>query len=166
MHGIHNILNNVSPVRPLLSLWDLNLALLVLQKTPFKNRKDILLLTPSQKVQFIDDIAFSGKVHKFTVFFLKPPFLILHKDKVILNVSAFHLYEGIMFLSFCPKPVHPMEVASHSLKVVKGIWMELNASCFRSYSLFNVVEGPNKALAVLIATILHKAIVQAYAIKH
>ncbi|CAJ0964457.1 unnamed protein product [Ranitomeya imitator] len=64
----------------------------------------------------------------------RSPFLILHKDKVVLRpvpsflpkvVSAFHINEDIVLPSLCPSPVHPLEKSLHKLNVVRAIFPEL-----------------------------------------
>lgn len=144
MQGVQHV---VPPVRPPLPPWDLNLVLSPLQKPLFENIREIPLLTLSQKVVFLVAITSARRVSELVALFCKSPYLIIHRDKVVLRpqpsflpkvVSAFHLNEDIVLPSLCPKPTHPKEVALHSLDVVRALRVYLSATApFRkSDSLF------------------------------
>ena len=167
------------PVRPPLPPWDLNLVLSVLQGAPFEDIRKIPLFTLSQKVFFLVAITSIRRVSELAALSCKAPYLVIHKDKVVLRpqpsfllkvVLAFHINEDIVLPSLCPQPKNPKEATLHSLDVVRALRVYLSATApFRmSDSLFVSVSGPSKGLAVSSATIsrwIRQVVLQAYALK-
>lgn len=128
---------------------------------------------------FLVAITSARRVSELAALSCKSPYLIIHRDKVVLRqqpsflpkvVLAFHLNEDIVLPSLCPKPTHPKVVALHSLDVVRALRVYLSATAplRKSDSLFISVAGPNKGLAVSSTTIfrwIRQIMVQAYALK-
>ena len=108
------------PVRPPLRPCDLNLVLSVLQDTPFEDiRKIPLTLVAITSVR---------RVSKLAALSCKAPYLVIHRDKVVLRlqpsflpkvVSAFHINEDIVLPSLWL--LRPKEATLHSFKQM-GWW--------------------------------------------
>lgn len=166
----------VSPFRHPLEPWDLNLVLQVLQVSPFEPLQVISLRLLSKKVAFLVAITSIRRVSKLAALSYRSPFLIMHKDQVVLRpvpsflpkvVSAFHINEDIVLPSFCPSPTHLWECSLHCLDVVRAVrvYLSITQPFRQSDSLFVIPEGPCKGLAASTCTIaswIQSAILVAY----
>lgn len=173
---LQGVAHSVPPFRRPLEPWDLNLVLRALQVSPFEPLRDISLRFLSWKVAFLVAITSIRRVSELAALSCKSPFLILHKDKVVLRpvqsflpkvVSTFHINEDVVLPSFCPSPTHPQERALHCLDVVRAVrvYLTLTQPFRRSDSLFVIPEGPRKGLAASKATIarwIRSTILEAY----
>lgn len=97
---IQGVCDMVTPVRSLLPPWELNLVLSALQKPLFESIWNFPLLTLLQNVAFLVAIALAQQVLELAVLSCKPPYLILHKDKMVLQPPSFFPYEGDVRFSF------------------------------------------------------------------
>lgn len=164
------------PFRCPLEHWDHNLVLQALQVFPFEPLHDISIQLLSWKVAFLIAITSIHRVSKLAALSCRSPFLVLHKDKVVLSpvlsclpkvVSAFHISDDIVLPSFCPSPSHPLECSLHCLNVVRAVCIYLSITqLFRwSDSVFVIPEGQGKGLAASTATIarwIRAAVVETY----
>ncbi|CAJ0967876.1 unnamed protein product [Ranitomeya imitator] len=120
----------VPPYKVTLEDWDLNLVLGVLQESPFEPLQDISLPLLSWKVALFVAITSIRRVSELAALSCQTLFLTFHRDKVVLRpsptflpkvVSSFHLNEDIVLPLFCPAPMHHMEMALHSLDLVRAL---------------------------------------------
>lgn len=107
------------PVLLLMPPLNVNLSLSVLQKLSFESIPGIPLPTLSQKVAYLAAMTSAQGVSELAALYCKPPYLVIHKDWVVLcpslsflpkMVSAFHLHENIVLPSLCPRLLYPKEV--------------------------------------------------------
>ena len=93
------------PVKSPLCPLDLNLVLSVLQKKPVEPIRHIHLIILSKKLAFLIAISSARRVSELAALSCKEPYLICHKDKIVLRphptflpkvVSAFHLNQDIV----------------------------------------------------------------------
>lgn len=167
------------PVKAPLNPWDLNLVLAVLQKRPFEPISQIPLVLLTRKLIFLVAISSARRVSELAALSCKEPYLIIHKDRVVLRphpsflpkvVSDFHLNQDIVLPSFFPDPCSPEERSLHSLDVVRAVKAYLGATTQirKTDVLFVLPEGPNRGQAASKATIskwIRQLIIQAYGLK-
>ncbi|CAJ0936285.1 unnamed protein product, partial [Ranitomeya imitator] len=129
----------IPPYRAPVEAWDLNLVLDVLKVSPFEPLREIPLSVLSWKVAFLVAITSIRRVSELAALSCRPPFLVIHQDKVVFRpppsflpkvVSTFHLNEDIVLPSFCPAPTHPLERSLNKLDLVRAFLFSLFAFCF------------------------------------
>lgn len=96
---IQGVMSINPPIVSLLCPWDLNLVLSVLQNQPFEPIHHIPLVLLIRTF-FLVAISLARRVSELAAFSCKEPYLIVHKDRVVLRphpsflpkvVSEFHL---------------------------------------------------------------------------
>ena len=167
------------PIKAPLYPWDLNLVLSALQRQPFEPLSVIPLVLLTRKLVFLVAMASARRVSELAALSCKAPYLLLHKDRVVLRplpsflpkvVSNFHLNQDVILPSFFPKPSSKEERLLHSLDVVRAvkIYLEATAQIRKTDVLFILPEGPKKGQAASKATIakwIRQTIIQAYGLK-
>ncbi|CAJ0934786.1 unnamed protein product [Ranitomeya imitator] len=131
-------------------------------------------------VAFLVAITSIRRVSELAALSCRPPFLVIHQDKVVLRlppsflpkvVSTFHLNEDIVLPSFCPAPTHPLERSLNKLDLIRAVRIYLDRmSAFRKTdSLFVIPDGARRGLPASKATIarwIRTAILEAYRVKN
>ncbi|CAJ0929923.1 unnamed protein product [Ranitomeya imitator] len=170
----------VPPYRAPVEAWDLNLVLDVLKVSPFEPLREIPLSALSWKVAFLVAITSIRRVSELAALSCRPPFLVIHQDKVVFRpppsflpkvVSTFHLNEDIVLPSFCPAPTHPLERSLNKLDLVRAVRIYLDrTSTFRKTDSFFVIpDGTRRGQPASKATIarwIRMAILEAYQVKN
>ncbi|CAJ0953829.1 unnamed protein product [Ranitomeya imitator] len=170
----------VPPYRAPVEAWDLNLVLDVLRVSPFEPLREIPLSVLSWKVTFLVAITSIRRVSELAALSCRPPFLVIHQDKVVFRlppsflpkvVSTFHLNEDIVLPSFCPVPTHPLERSLNKLDLVRAVRIYLDrTSTFRKTDSFFVIpDGTRRGQPASKATIarwIRLAILEAYRVKN
>ncbi|CAJ0940919.1 unnamed protein product [Ranitomeya imitator] len=170
----------VPPYRAPVEAWDLNLVLDVLRASPFEPLREIPLSVLSWKVAFLVAITSIRRVSELAALSCRPPFLVIHQDKVVLRpppsflpkvVSTFHLNEDIVLPSFCPAPTHPLERSLNKLDLVRAvrIYLDRTSSFRKTDSFFVIPDGTRRGQPASKATIarwIRMAILEAYRVKN
>lgn len=176
---IQGVTRITPPVRAPLCPWDLNLVLSVLQRQPFEPKSNIPLLLLTRKLVFLVAVTSARRVSEFAAFSCKEPYLIIHKDKVVLRphstflpkvVSGFHLNQDVSLPSFFPEPHSAKEKLLHPLDVVRAVkaYLKATAQIRKTDVWFVLPEGPRKGQAASKSTIakwIHQVISQVYGLK-
>ncbi|CAJ0967240.1 unnamed protein product [Ranitomeya imitator] len=149
----------VPPFRAPVEAWDLNLVLDVLKVSPFEPLREIPLSVLSWKVAFLVAITSIRRVSELAALSCRPPFLVIHQDKVVFRpppsflpkvVSTFHLNEDIVLPSFCPAPTHPLERSLNKLDLVRAVLQIIPESMFTSLAKIiklqthDIIEVPTR----------------------
>ncbi|CAJ0929883.1 unnamed protein product [Ranitomeya imitator] len=170
----------VPPYRAPVEAWDLNLVLDVLKVSPFEPLREIPLSVLSWKVAFLVAITSIRRVSELAALSCRPPFLVIHQDKVVFRpppsflpkvVSTFHLNEDIVLPSFCPAPTHPLERSLNKLDLVRAvrIYLDRTSSFRKTDSFFVIPDGTRRGQPASKATIarwIRMAILEAYRVKN
>ncbi|CAJ0926420.1 unnamed protein product [Ranitomeya imitator] len=170
----------VPPYRAPVEAWDLNLVLDVLKVSPFEPLREIPLSVLSWKVAFLVAITSIRRVSELAALSCRPPFLVIHQDKVVFRpppsflpkvVSTFHLNEDIVLPSFCPAPTHPLERSLNKLDLVRAvrIYLDRTSSFRKTDSFFVIPDGTRRGQPASKATIarwIRTAILEAYRVKN
>ncbi|CAJ0938461.1 unnamed protein product [Ranitomeya imitator] len=170
----------VPPYRAPVEAWDLNLVLDVLKVSPFEPLREIPLSVLSWKVAFLVAITSIRRVSELAALSCRPPFLVIHQDKVVFRpppsflpkvVSTFHLNEDIVLPSFCPAPTHPLERSLNKLDLVRAvrIYLDRTSSFRKTDSFFVIPDGMRRGQPASKATIarwIRTAILEAYRVKN
>ncbi|CAJ0966040.1 unnamed protein product [Ranitomeya imitator] len=170
----------VPPYRAPVEAWDLNLVLDVLKVSPFEPLREIPLSVLSWKVAFLVAITSIRRVSELAALSCRPPFLVIHQDKVVFRpppsflpkvVSTFHLNEDIVLPSFCPAPTHPLERSLNKLDLVRAvrIYLDRTSSFRKTDSFFVIPDGTRRGQSASKATIarwIRMAILKAYRVKN
>ncbi|CAJ0946475.1 unnamed protein product [Ranitomeya imitator] len=170
----------VPPYRASVEAWDLNLVLDVLRVSPFEPLRESPLSVLSWKVAFLVAITSIRRVSELAALSCRPPFLVIHQDKVVFRpppsflpkvVSTFHLNEDIVLPSFCPAPTHPLERSLNKLDVVRAvrIYLDRTSSFRKTDSFFVIPDGTRRGQPASKATIarwIRMAILEAYWVKN
>ncbi|CAJ0920217.1 unnamed protein product [Ranitomeya imitator] len=131
-------------------------------------------------VTFLVAITSIRRVSELAALSCRPPFLVIHQDKVVFRpppyflpkvVSTFHLNEDIVLPSFCPAPTHPLERSLNKLDLVRAVRIYLDrTSTFRKTDSFFVIpDGTRQGQPASKATIarwIRMAILEAYRVKN
>ena len=167
------------PVKIPLCPWDLNLVLSVLQKQPFEPLAHIPLVLLTRKVIFLVAITSARRVSELAALSCKEPYLIFHKDRVVLRphpaflpkvVSKFHLNQDLVLPSFFSEPSSAREKSLHTLDVLRAvkIYLKATAQVRKTDTLFILPEGPRCGQAASKSTIskwIRQVITQAYGLR-
>ena len=125
-------------------------------------------------------MASARRVSELAALSCKEPYLILHKDSVILRpqpsflpkvISSFHLNQDLVLPSFFPKPTSREERRLHTLDVVRAMKVYLKATekIRKTDVLFILPDGPKKGQPAAKSTLarwIKQLIFQAYGLKH
>ncbi|CAJ0959908.1 unnamed protein product [Ranitomeya imitator] len=177
---LQGVAHAVPPYRAPVDAWDLNLVLDVLRVSPFEPLREIPLSVLSWKVTFLVAITSIRRVSELAALSCRPPFFVIHQDKVVLRpppsflpkvVSTFHLNEDIILPSFCPAPTHPLERSLNKLDLVMAerIYLDRTSTYQKTDSFFVIPHGTRRGQPASKATIarwIRMAILEAYRVKN
>ena len=124
-------------------------------------------------------MASARRVSELAALSCGEPYLILHKDRVVLRphpsflpkvVSSFHLNQDLILPSFFPRPTSRKEGLLHTLDIVRAMKAYLKATekIRKTDILFVLPEGPKMGQAAtkaIIARWIKQLITQAYGLK-